>query len=332
MIIPETIAQTPLGPRSGAEPWPLVSVVLLSYARPQFLAEALESVARQSYPNLEVLVVDNPSGASAEIAAIVGRHPEVKLIQNAENLGFATGMNVGVRNSSGDYIYLTEDDMVLEPDCIRELVQHALAEPSLGLMSGLMYNKQEGTIRSAGGRLSLGAVFKMEMLSQGQVDQGQFPVPFDVTYIPGAMMFASRELWKSLGGFRDDFFMYSEDVELCLRACRLGHRITIVPGAKALHFEPLPAPASDLITFHKIKNFYSVYILHAPFSVLIGVVLWQMLIEFPRTIVVDRHQTALSWRALRATWARRGELWRQRRAWMAQEKARTSTRAGHITG
>src|SRR6202044_312080 len=163
--------------------------------------------------------------------------------------------------------YLTEDDMVLDPDCIRELLQHALAEPSLGLMSGMMYNKQEGTIRSAGGRLTLGTVFKMEMPNQGELDQGQFSAPFDVTYIPGAMVFASRELWKSLGGFRDDFFMYSEDVELCLRACRQGHRITIIPSAKALHFEPPSGPPSDLITFHKIKNYYSVYILHAPLPV-----------------------------------------------------------------
>jgi len=198
MITPETSPQAPLHSPSGPENRPLVSVVLLSYARPQFLAEALESVVRQSYPNLEILVVDNPSGASAEIAAIVRRHPEVKLIQNAENLGFAAGMNVGMQNASGDYIYLTEDDIVLEPNCICELVQHALAEPSPGLMSGLMYNKQERTIRSAGGRLTLGTVFKMEMLSQGEMDQGQFPAPFDVTYIPGAMVFASRELWKSL--------------------------------------------------------------------------------------------------------------------------------------
>src|SRR5580698_4396424 len=151
----ETRKQDSMCTRSGAETLPLVSVVLLSYARPHFLAEALDSVVHQSYSTQEILVVDNPSDASPAIAAIVRRYPHVKLIQNAENLGFATGMNVGMQIASGDYIYLTEDDVVLEPDCVRELVQHALAEPGLGLVSGLMYNKREGTILSAGGRLIL---------------------------------------------------------------------------------------------------------------------------------------------------------------------------------
>ena len=313
---------------NGWQPLPLVSVVLLSYARPKLFAEALESVVRQTYPNLEILAVDNPSEASDEIAALARRYAQVKLIQNAENLGFATGMNVGIQKAAGDYIYLTEDDLVLEPDCVGELVRYALADPSAGLISGLMYNKEGGTFRSAGGRLTMGSMFKMEVFGDGEEDRGQFPVPFEVTYIPGAMVFASRELWKSLGGFRDDFFMYFEDVELCLRARRQGYRITIVPSAKARHFEPPPMPASDLLVFHKFKNSLSVYILHAAFPALTAVLLRQILIELPALVITDRHLAVLQLRAFRATWGRRGELWRQRRAWQAQESARTEEPAG----
>jgi GT2 family glycosyltransferase len=309
-------------------PLPLVSVVLLSYARPQFLGEALESVVRQSYPNLEILVVDNPSEASEEIAVLVGRHPQVRLIQNTQNVGFATGMNIGARQASGAYIYLTEDDMVLEVDCIRELVEYALAEPNVGLVSGLVLNKSEGTIRCAGADMTLGTLFRMDVIGLGQRDQGQFPTPFDVAYIPGAMVFASGELWKALGGFRDDFFMYFEDVELCLRARRHGYRITIVPAAKALHFEPPAAPSSDVVTFHKIKNSFSVYVLHAPLSMLVIVMLRQTLIELPRSIFTDRRQSALIWRALRASWAGRADLWRQRRTCKAQEVQRTKAPSG----
>ena len=102
---------------------PTVSVVLLSYNRPAYLREALDSLLAQSYENLEITVVDNPSPASAEIARLVGQYPNIKLIRNESNLGYAGGMNRGIESASGRYVCLTEDDIVLEKDCIRRLVE-----------------------------------------------------------------------------------------------------------------------------------------------------------------------------------------------------------------
>ncbi len=80
----------------------MITIVILSYARPALLARALASVTAQAYPNLEILLVDNKSAASGEIARVAGNFPAVRLIQNSDNLGFAGGMNVGIAAASGD--------------------------------------------------------------------------------------------------------------------------------------------------------------------------------------------------------------------------------------
>src|SRR5882724_7591812 len=119
----------------------LVSVVLLSYNRPNLLDQVLASIRDQSYENIEVTVVDNPSDASSEVARVVSDYANVRLIQNPQNLGYAGGMNRGIANASGDFVYLTEDDIVLAPDCIQRLVDYFEANPSSDLAAPVIYNK-----------------------------------------------------------------------------------------------------------------------------------------------------------------------------------------------
>ncbi len=247
---------------------PLVSVVLLSYNRPALLAEALASLRRQSYQNLDVTVVDNPSPASAEVARIVSefasQYRDVKLIQTERNLGYAGGMNRGLAVASGDYVYLTEDDIVLESRCVETLVEFLENNRSADLVAPIIYNKTAGTIRCAGGNLALGGVYRRSINGAGEPDTGQFPRAFDVTYIDGATMFARREFWTKFKGFREEYFMYVDAVELCVRVAKSRQRLTIVPQARVHHFEPTVGPSSPDLEFHKLKNFFAVNLLHAP--------------------------------------------------------------------
>lgn len=242
---------------------PLVSVVMLSYARPALLERAVASIVAQQYPALEVIVVDNPSAASGEIRRLVAGHPGIRFIANAENLGFTGGMNRGIAAATGRYLYLTEDDMISDPDCVSRLVSYMEADPGVGMTSGLMLNDDDGTVRSAGGQVHLGSVFRLEVLGEGAADDGRFEAPYDVTFAPGAMLCIRRELLQRLGAFRDDFFMYLEDVELCLRVSETGKRIVLVPAARARHVRPPPAAAvPEAIGVHKWKNLLATYALH----------------------------------------------------------------------
>jgi GT2 family glycosyltransferase len=248
---------------------PHVSVVILSYNRPDCLKLSLASVLAQTYTKLDVLVVDNPSGASAEVEAIVRRHPNVRLLQNPTNVGFAGGMNRGIAAASGEYICLTEDDIVMDADSVRRLVEYIEAHDSTGLLAPLILNRTAGTVRCAGGEFSLGGVYRKEIYGEGAPDAGLFPRPFDVTYVAGSSLFARADFLRRVGGFREEFFMYVEDVELCARVAKAGRRITVVPGARVYHIEPAEetglAPHLEL---QKLKNFFALYLLHAPRRVL----------------------------------------------------------------
>lgn len=243
---------------------PTVSVVLLSYNRPAYLAEALASVRAQTYAPCEVTVVDNPSPASGEVARLVESFHEFRLFRSPSNLGYAAGMNRGLEMSSGEYTLITEDDIVLDPDCLQRLVEHAEADPETGISGPVIYNKAGGTIRCAAGDFELGGVYRMKIHGEGERDRGQFPRPVRVTYIDGAVMFARTDFWRALGGFREEFFMYGEAVELCAKAAKTGRALTLVPQAKVYHFEPpAGANASPEFAFHRYKNLFALYLLHA---------------------------------------------------------------------
>jgi len=248
--------------------WPLVSVVLLSYNRPAYLREAVRALLDQSYKNLEITVVDNPSPASEEVAQFVSQFPDVKLIQHELNLGYTGGMNKGITNATGDFICLTEDDIVMDKYCIERFVEYMQHHPSAGLLAPVIYNKAGRTIRWAGGRFELGGIYRMKIFGAGESDVGQFPNPFEVTFIDGATMFARTELWRKLNGFRDEFFMYVEAVEFSIRVAKLGEKLEVLPQAKVYHFEPSDTTVPAEIEFHKIKNFFMLYLLHAPARIL----------------------------------------------------------------
>ena len=243
---------------------PSVSVVVLSHNRPAFLSEALASLRAQTHQACEVTVVDNPSPASEEVARVVEQFPGFKLLRNRSNVGYAAGMNRGLELSAGEYTLITEDDIVLERDCVRRLLEYAEADPETGIAGPLICNRSDGTIRCAGGDFELGGVFRMKINGECERDAGQFARPVRVTYIDGAVMFARTDFWRRLGGFREEFFMYVEAVELCAKALKTGKRLTLVPRAKVYHFDPPPgANISPEFTFHRYKNLFALYLLHA---------------------------------------------------------------------
>jgi GT2 family glycosyltransferase len=274
---------------------PLVTVVILSYARPDLLRRAIESVVHQSYPALDIVVVDNRSAKSDATAAVASRVPRVRFIQNDRNLGFTGGMNAGIAAAAGEYIYLTEDDVALRPGCLSSMMAYIERHPDAGLVAPVMYDQSSGLVRSAGGRFSLDPVFTMHVITERAA--GQSTLPFDVMYVPGASILARASLLKSLKGFRDDFFLYQEDLELCIRVLKSGHRIVTVPAAGVDHVDPPPDPASNMVEYFRIRNLFATYLLHAPARVLPAFVVRYGVIDLSRTIVRSPRRAGLIARA-----------------------------------
>jgi GT2 family glycosyltransferase len=240
---------------------------VLSYNRPFLLEAALRSITSQTYPHREVIVVDNKSASSSRIRDLVAGFHGVRLIANDSNRGFTGGMNQGIGAARGEYIYLTEDDIELAPDCLGQLVRYLRDHPNVGLAGPVMWNRHSLTIRCAGGNFSLGPIYQMRITAADEPELSA-DRPYETMFLPGAMIAARTAVLREIGGFHADFFMYREDVELCSRVLKRGLDIAIVPGAKVYHHEPPAGSDPPMLMFHKHKNLGALYLLHAPLAVL----------------------------------------------------------------
>jgi GT2 family glycosyltransferase len=103
-------------------------------------------------------------------------------------------------------------------------------------------------------------------------------------YIPGASIAASTAFLRGIGGFHRDFFMYGEDVELCARVLEAGRSVWVVPSARVYHYEPPERGEDPGLAYHKHKNLFALYLLHAPLRVLPGFFVRYGLIEGVRRL------------------------------------------------
>jgi len=279
---------------------PLISVALLSHNRPATLGRAIESVLGQTYRPIELIVVDNPSPRTAEIESLVARYEGVRFIRNPRNLGFSGGINVGINAATGPLTYVTEDDIVLEPECLSLLQRHLASHPDIGFATAMLLDERTRSILSAGGEYELGPIFKLRFHGHGEVDRGQFQEPFDAPYVLGGALLASTAFLRELGAFRDDFVLYYEDLELCVRASAAGKRLTVVPAAKALHLQAPPSPPSLPVEFHRIKNLFALYLLHARWTAFPGFVARFGVMDFLRSLRSNPRRALLHLRS--AAW------------------------------
>lgn len=299
---------------------PLVSVIVLSYDRPALLAKALDSVAAQTYANAEVIVVDNRSPRSEEVAALVGRYAGVRLIRNDANLGFTGGMNRGVEAATGVYFYCTNDDMTLAPDCVERLVEYAEAHASAGLLTGVMRDGG-GRVVCAGGEFALAPVYQRRNHGEGEPDARRFARPFNVTCVDGAMLFGRLALMRRLGGFREDFFMYVDSIELSARVLKLGYEIAVVPRAVSYACDAARDGAREAANFHRVKNLFAFYLLHARARVLPEFFVRYGVVRPLRAALSDPRSLRGTLRAWGWLVARAPALLRERRRWASPPRA-----------
>jgi GT2 family glycosyltransferase len=239
-----------------------ISVVCLSYKRPHLLRKALISILAQISDEDEVLVVDNKSVLTPDIKQVVEEFGKVKWIANSLNLGFADGMNRGIVAAKNEYVLLTEDDLELDSNCIQNLYN---AVQSADLCGGLLVQPDNHQIEAAAGWLNFSSGYWGQNYYVSRMNQVPDTVePIECDFVQGCLLLARKAHFLEHGGFRSDYFVYDEDIELCARWSRRGLKICFVPNARAFHLSPHQSELSGLTAFHHEKNFLANFILYAP--------------------------------------------------------------------
>jgi len=218
--------------------FPRVSVILVNWNNFRDTAECLESLRQTTYPNYEVVVVDNGSEGDDPrlIRERFGGH--VHVIENDKNYGFAEGCNIGIKDAlarGADYVALLNNDTIVAPDFLEELVSVAESDEAVGIAGGKIYcYEAPELIWSAGGFLNYwtGAT---PIRGRGEVDHGQFEETVAVDWICGTFMFISRKVLQTVGMLDGRFFFSWEDIDLCVRANKRGFKVLFVPQSKIWH-------------------------------------------------------------------------------------------------
>jgi GT2 family glycosyltransferase/polyhydroxyalkanoate synthesis regulator phasin len=226
------------------------SVIVLSWNGVDYLADCLNAVLAQDYPDFEVIVVDNGStDGSADLVA--ESFPEIRLIRNERNLGFAAGNNVALWAAKGDMLVLLNQDTVVHEGWLAALAA-ALRDPSVGV-AGCKMLYADGTIQHAGAYLH-GSRGETGHIGQCEQDTGQYDEPRDVDFVTGASIAFQRSTLVKAGPFDEGFgAAYYEDVDWCYRVRELGLRVVYWPAATLIHFESVSSDVGSYahhVLFH----------------------------------------------------------------------------------
>jgi len=217
---------------------PRVSIILVNWNNFDDSAECLESLRQCTYPNREVVVVDN--GSEGDDARLLGERfgDSIRLIENERNFGFAKGCNIGIRDAldrGADYVVLLNNDTVVHPDFLEEVVRVAQSDQRVGIAGGKIYCYEfPQLIWFAGGMIDY-RTGSTPIKGSGEVDRGQFDEEVEVDWICSCFMVISRDLLQAIGMLDEKFFFGWEDADLCVRATRSGYKVLYVPGSGIWH-------------------------------------------------------------------------------------------------
>jgi GT2 family glycosyltransferase len=205
------------------------SVIIPVWNGADVIADCLDAVYAHAGDRLgEVICVDNASPDSAA-AIITGRFPQARLIAQAVNLGFAGGVNAGLRAAHGDVSVLLNQDCLAQAGWLDALLAALEAHPEFGIAGCTIFNA-DGSINHAGAQLRKPGALGQHLTERGD---GQ---PRAVDYVTGAAMAIRRSTWDTVGPFDEGFYpAYYEEVDYCYRARQHGLAIGYVPTATVRH-------------------------------------------------------------------------------------------------
>lgn len=214
-----------------------VTAVLLNWNGYDHTSACLKSLADVSWPQLKILVVDNASTDDSPVQ-LQQTFPDVEIILNRENLGFAAGCNVGIKHALGagtDYILLLNNDTLVDPGFLEPLVEMAQSRPGIGAVGGKIYKASEpDVIWDAGGFIDwLKGCGRRR--GSGQVDQGQHDQPTPVGFVTGCMMLVKVDVFAKAGLLPEVYFFGVEEWEYGLQVRRAGYELWYTPESKIWH-------------------------------------------------------------------------------------------------
>ncbi|MCX7122152.1 MAG: glycosyltransferase family 2 protein [Gammaproteobacteria bacterium] len=203
-----------------------LSIVIINYKTLGPLQKCLESLFLQTMQDFEIIVIDNENNPQlTEILTRVG--DRVKRVSNQENKGFGRGCNQGVAFSQGEIILLLNPDTYfVDQQALEKLLEYQKEHPEYGVVGAKIMDHQAGVITE---KYDYPGLKKYPYLVSFE------DLPGKIAWVLGALMLIPRAVYESVSGFDEDYFLYGEEADLCLRIRKAGYAIGYCSGAEVEH-------------------------------------------------------------------------------------------------
>ena len=215
---------------------PRVAAIVLCYNSIDLTLQCLASLLDQDYSNLDVIVVDNNS-QDGTVAIVSSKFPQVKIIASKENLGYASGNNLGMQTAIDlgcDFFFLVNNDTRLSTDCVSALVTTLDNNPSVGAVGPMVHTFEGlGRISSAGGKIDW-RYASATNVGAGETDNDQY-LARPVDFINGCGFMVTRKAVDQAGMLDPKYFMYWEETDWSMRIRQAGFQIFFEPKAQMEH-------------------------------------------------------------------------------------------------
>ena len=219
---------------------PLISILIVNFNGLEFLKTCFDSLRNCSYPNLEIIFIDNCSTDNS-IEFVKQEYPEVKIIQNEENYMFARGNNEGIKVANGKYICLLNNDVEVDPGFIEPVIETFEDHHEIGACQPKLLeiqNRQHLEYTGAcGGYIDwFGYTFlRGRIMNETEPDTGQYDEALPLFWASGACLFLSKEALEDCGMLDEDFQLHMEEIDLCWRLRLTGWQIYSIPESRIWH-------------------------------------------------------------------------------------------------
>ncbi|NQU66793.1 MAG: glycosyltransferase family 2 protein [Candidatus Marinimicrobia bacterium] len=218
---------------------PHISVIVLNWNGKVLTAECLKTLQKVTYPNFSLFVVDNGS-TDGSVEYMKNEFPNISLVELSQNFGYAAGNNRGFdaissNNDSSHFVLFLNNDTLVESDFLDELANGITRFGSDHIYSPkTLYADHPKHIWYAGGTINLSLAI-VEHVGIREPDGPGHAKDIQTDFVSGCSLLISTEKFKKLNGFDESFGMYSEDVDLCLRAAKMGSSCYMIANSKIFH-------------------------------------------------------------------------------------------------